>query len=58
MTSFHRRNKGRGREVPEPLCDRREKVLVHRSVKIRMEANDIDYMPKASFHHLDFEWVD
>jgi hypothetical protein len=49
---------GRGREVPQPLCDGREKVLVHRSVKIRMEAEGMDHKPKAPFDHLYFEWVD
>jgi hypothetical protein len=58
VTSFHRMNKGRGREVPEPECCRGEKVRVHRSVKIRMKAKGMDYKPKALFHHLDFEWVD
>ncbi|KAI0253198.1 hypothetical protein BJV78DRAFT_1372674 [Lactifluus subvellereus] len=51
-------NMARGREIPEPLCDSGEKVLVHRSVKIRMETEGLKYVPKAKFDHLDYEWVD
>ncbi|KAI0253206.1 hypothetical protein BJV78DRAFT_1123495 [Lactifluus subvellereus] len=51
-------NMGRGREPPESSCGSGEKVLVHRSVKIRMEAEGLNYVPKAQLDHLDVEWVD
>jgi len=56
-----RLNLGRGRNVPEPVGEKGEKVLVHRSVKIRMDAEGLPggkYVPKANFLHLDHEWVD
>jgi hypothetical protein len=52
---------GRGREIPKPIRDRGERILVHRSVKARMEAEGLKggkYVPIAKFEHLDFEWVD
>ena len=55
VTSFHRRNRGRGREIPEPVHSK-EKVLVHRSVEIRMKAKGMKYTPKAKFDHLDCDW--
>ena len=57
----HRWNFGRGRNVPAPVTEKKEKVLVHRSVKIRMEAEGLPegkYEPKAKFEHFDHEWVD
>ena len=57
----HRMNMGRAREIPKPLHDKGEKVLVHRSVKIKIEAEGQkggNYVPRAKFDHLDFEWVD
>ncbi|KAI0308384.1 hypothetical protein B0F90DRAFT_1682382 [Multifurca ochricompacta] len=54
-------NMGGPRKVPKPLREKDDKVFVHRSVKIRMEAEGLKngkYMPKAKFEHLDFEWVD
>ncbi|KAH9957552.1 hypothetical protein BGW80DRAFT_194412 [Lactifluus volemus] len=54
-------NMGRGREIPKPICERGERVKVHRSVKTRMEAEGLKggkYKPKAKFEHLNFEWVD
>ena len=56
-----RLNLGHGRKVPAPVTDKGEKVLVHRSVKTRMEAEGLPegkYEPKAKFQHLDYEWVD
>jgi hypothetical protein len=56
-----RLNLGRGRRVPAPVTEKGEKVLVHRSVKIRMEAEGLPegkYEPKAKFQDLDHEWVD
>ena len=47
--------------MPAPVTDRGEKVLVHRSVRTRMEAEGLPggkYVPKAKFQHLDYEWVD
>ena len=57
----HRLNLGRGRKVPVPVSDRGEKVLVHRSVKTRMEVEGLPggtYVPKAKFRGFDVEWVD
>jgi hypothetical protein len=54
-------NLGGPRRVPEPVTEREGKILVHRSVKTRMEAEGLEggrYTPRAKFEHLDFEWVD
>ena len=54
-------NLGDARNVPKPVTGKGEKVLVHRSVKTRMEAEGLEggkYLPKAKFEHLDHEWVD
>ena len=56
-------NFGRGRQIPKPnpICERKEKILVHRSVKTRMEAEGMEegkYTSRAKFEHLNFEWVD
>jgi hypothetical protein len=54
-------NFGRGRQIPNPVRERKEKILVHRSVKTRMDADCLEtgkYNPKAKFKHLDVEWVD
>ncbi|KAH8987362.1 hypothetical protein EDB86DRAFT_2808911 [Lactarius hatsudake] len=58
---FWKMNLGAGRTVPEPIPENGEKIYVHRSVKIRMEAEglkDGKYVPKAKFHGFDHEWVD
>ena len=54
---------GRPREILKPREG--EKILVHRSVKTRMEAGDSElglgggvYLPKAKFALQDVEWVD
>src|ERR1700677_2948393 len=55
-----RSNFGRGRRVPAPVGEKGGKVLVHRSVKIRMEAEGLPegkYEPKAKFQDFDYEWV-
>jgi hypothetical protein len=54
---------GYGRHIPEPVCnpERKEKVLVHRSVKTRMDAECLKggrYKPKASFEDYEIEWMD
>ena len=54
-------NRGRGRKVPEPIREKEERIHVHRSVKIRMEAEGLkggDYVPKTKFDHADCKWVD
>jgi hypothetical protein len=56
-----RMNLGGPRRVPKPVTERDEKVLVHRSVRTRMEAEGLEggkYAPRAKFEHLDFEWAD
>ena len=58
---FLRVNWGRGRQIPNPVRERKEKVFVHRSVKTRMEAVFMEngkYNPKAKFEHRDVDWVD
>lgn len=54
-------NMGRPREILKPREG--EKILVHRSVKTRMEAGDLEpeggkYLPKAKLVLQDVEWVD
>lgn len=54
-------NLGRARAVPKPIRENGEKILVHRSVKIRMESDELEggrYVPKAKFQKLPYEWVD
>lgn len=54
-------NLGRGRQIPNPVSERKEKILVHRSVKTRMDADCLEkgkYNPKANFDHSEFEWAD
>ena len=54
-------NWGRGRQIPDPVSERKEKILVHRSVKTRMDALLLEsekYNPKAKFKYCDIEWVD
>lgn len=53
---------GRPREILKPTREG-EKILVHRSVKTRMEARNSEleggkYMPKAKLSPQDVEWVD
>ncbi|KAI9455937.1 hypothetical protein BJY52DRAFT_1213126 [Lactarius psammicola] len=58
---YWKTNLGRGRVVPEPIRENGEKICVHRSVKIRMEAEGLEggkYVPKAKFQEFDYEWVD
>jgi hypothetical protein len=60
VTFFLRPNLGRGRQIPKPVCEKK-KVLVHRSVKTRMDADCLEegkYIPKANFEHYEVEWVD
>ena len=54
-------NCGHGRQIPKPVCERKERIRVHRSVKMRMNADCLKegkYTPKAKFEHCEFEWVD
>jgi len=58
---LYRMNLGRPREIPRAVREKREKIYVHRSVKIRMEAEGLDggkYVPRARFENQEFEWVD
>lgn len=53
---------GRPREILKPTGEG-EKILVHHSVKTRIEASDSEleggkYLPKAKFDPQDLEWVD
>jgi hypothetical protein len=53
-------NLGSPRRIPGPVRERKEKIYVHRSVKIRRDAEGLEggkYEPKAKFEDLDFEWV-
>ena len=61
MIDFLRMNLGSPRRIPGPVRERKEKIYVHRSVKIRLEAEGLEggkYEPKAKFEDLDYEWVD
>jgi hypothetical protein len=54
-----RPNLARGRQIPTPARKRKEKVLVHRSVKTRMDAECFEkYKPKARFEGSEIEWVE
>ncbi len=57
----NRVNWGRAREVPKPVRERKEKIRVHRSVKIRMDAEGLEggkYSPRSQFDHVEWEYVD
>ena len=57
----NRVNWGRARKVPKPNVAKGEKILVHRSVKIKMEAEGLEdgkYEPKSKFDLEECEWVD
>jgi len=59
--SSWRVNLGRPREIPRAIGEKREKMYVHRSVKIKMEAEGLDggkYVPRVKFDGQEFEWVD
>lgn len=63
VTPLLRINLGHGRQVPKPVREGKEKILVHRSVKTRMDADSDflekgEYNPKAKFEHCQVEWVD
>jgi len=54
-------NRGRARQVPAPIRERKEKIYVHRSVKIRRDAEGLEggkYSPRAKFDHMECEYVD
>ena len=65
---FLRMHLGRPRKISKPIREKKEKIYVHRSVKIRMETEakeleggktgDSKYKPKANFENLDYYWVD
>ncbi len=59
---FHRVNFGRPRKIMKPTREG-EKILVHRSVELRMNAEKSKlggraYKPKAKFDPKEIEWVD
>jgi len=59
--TYWRMNLGGPREIPRSVREKKEKLYVHRSVKIRMEAEGLDggkYVPRAKFEEQEFEWVD
>lgn len=51
-------NLGRGRTAPESVRDKKEKILVHRSVKARMETKELKYEPQVNFREFDYDFVD
>jgi hypothetical protein len=51
-----RMNLGRGRTVPKRIRDKKDKILVHRSVETRMK--ELEYEPKVNFREFDYEYVD
>jgi hypothetical protein len=59
---FHRVNLGRPRNIMKPIREG-EKILVHRSVELRMNAAKTKlggrvYKPRAKFDPEEIEWVD
>lgn len=52
-----RMNLGQGRTVPKRVRDKKDKILVHRSVKTKMDM-DPNYEPKVNFREFDHEFVD
>ena len=53
-----RMNLGRGRTVPESVRDKKEDILVHRSVKTRMDIKELKYKPKVNFQNFKYKLVD
>jgi len=54
-------NMGHARRIPKAVRENKEKILVHRSVRTRMEAEGLEggrYVPKAKFDQEDCKWVD
>ena len=51
-------NLGRGRTVPEAARDENEEILVHRSVKTRMDIEQLKYKPKMNFQDFKHRLVD
>ena len=51
-------NLGRGRNVPESVRDQTEEILVHRSVKTRMDIEELKYKPKVNFQDFNYKLVD
>ncbi|KAN0134402.1 Uncharacterized alpha/beta hydrolase domain (DUF2235) domain containing protein [Lactarius tabidus] len=51
-------NLGQGRSVPKRVRDKKQKILVHRSVKTRMDIKELNYEPKVNFREFDYEFVD
>ena len=49
-----RLNLGRGRLIPKHHTP----LMIHRSVKVRMEAQGLKYSPKATYDHPEIHWVD
>ena len=53
-------NFGRARQIPEPVCRKKEKLCVHRSVKTRQDAEGLEggkFKPKVQFDHLPVDIV-
>jgi hypothetical protein len=55
VISLLRINLARGRQIPNPVGEK-EKILVHRSVKTRMETGK--YIPQARFEVCALKWED
>lgn len=53
-----RMNLGRGRTVTESVRDKKEEILVHRSVKTRMDIKELKYKPKVKFQNFKYKLVD
>ena len=49
-------NWGLARTVPKPVRDKEEEMLVHRSVKTKMDT-DPTYKPKLNFHDYKYKFV-
>ena len=51
-------NLGQARTVPEAVLHGKEEILVHRSVKTRMDTKKLNYIPKVDLQKLKHKFVD
>jgi hypothetical protein len=63
VISLHRPNFSKGRHIPKPVPDpknkeEKKKVLVHRSVRTREHAEGLKYKSKVKLEDDEIEWVD
>ena len=54
--AYRRMNLGLPRRVPKSVRDKEDEMLVHRSVKTKMDT-DPTYKPKVNFHDYKYKLV-